>query len=77
MPEFIQNDKGPQAAEPTLKKESKDRRRKLPDIKTCLQFIILKPERYKHKDKQTKELKSWETELRYINLMHNKAGTSS
>lgn len=58
MLEFIQKDKGPQAAESTLKKESKERRLKLTDIKTCLKVIILTPEKSEHKNKQTKEIKS-------------------
>lgn len=56
MLEFIQKDKGPQAAESTLKKESKERRLKLTAIKTCLKVIILPPERPEHKNKRTKEI---------------------
>ena len=54
MPEFIQKNKGLQAGESYLKKESKDRRLNLPHIKTCLKVITLKPELYEHKNKQNK-----------------------
>lgn len=57
MLEFIEKNKCPRQLSQPSKRRVK-RGDKLPDIKTSLKVIILKPERYFARNEQTKDIKS-------------------